>query len=64
MKMDFAHARNNTEMGVGGVALHLSLTHSYTGLFYCELNSSGTQEEVEFEMQKAEEGQGEGRDKG
>lgn len=33
-------------------------------LFYYELNWSGTQEEEEFEMQRAGEGQGEGRDKG
>lgn len=35
-----------------------------SSLFYCELNWSGTQEEEEFEMQWAEKGQGEGRDKG
>lgn len=46
----------------GGVLHSLSLN---AVLFYCELNWSGIQEEEEeFEMQRAEEGQGEGSDKG
>lgn len=43
----------------------LSLSVSLNaGLFYCELNWSGTQEEEEFEMHRVQEGQREGRDKG
>lgn len=51
-----------TQKKEGGEVLHsLSLN---AVVFYCELNWSGTQEEEEFEMQRAEEGLEEGRDKG
>lgn len=55
---------NNTEMVVVVVGgLH---SHPVTAVvfYYCELNWSGTQEEEEFEMRRADEGPGEGRDKG